>query len=165
MEDVSTALAASRAAVDELAAAVTRAASSWTVPRAPGKWSPSQIVEHVARALEESANVVSGAPSKFPTFPGFVRPVVRTLFFRRVLKKGAFPKARTTRPFRPESGPTTPVEGRRRLEDAHTKFDRACRARTARQTIDSTLFGAVSVEDYVRFQELHTRHHRKQIPG
>jgi hypothetical protein len=27
----------------------------------------------------------------------------------------------------------------------------------------TTIFGAVPVEDYVRFMELHTRHHGKQM--
>src|SRR5262245_33869281 len=108
MADVDTALAANRQAVADLIAAATRSAGTWTVPRAPGKWSPSQIVEHVARSLEESANVVSGAPSKFPTLPTFVRPLVRGVFFNRVLKKSAFPKAKTRKAFDPESGPTSP---------------------------------------------------------
>ena len=62
-----------------------------SVGRAPGKWSPSQVVEHVGLVLEESANVVSGTPSKFPTLPAFVRPMVRRLLFNRVLKKRGIP--------------------------------------------------------------------------
>ena len=64
MADVNDVLAANRAAVIDLVAAAERSAATWTTPRAPGKWSPSQVVEHVARGLEEAANVVSGAPSK-----------------------------------------------------------------------------------------------------
>jgi len=89
MADVAEALAGNRAAVDELVSGAERAAGVWTTPRAPGKWSPSQVVEHVARALEESANVVAGVPSKFPTFPAFLRPLARGLFFNRVLRTGA----------------------------------------------------------------------------
>jgi len=63
MADVSTVLAGNRAAVDDLIAAADRTGAAWATPRAPGKWSPSQVVEHVARALEESANVVAGTPS------------------------------------------------------------------------------------------------------
>jgi hypothetical protein len=29
----------------------------------------------------------------------------------------------------------------------------------------TTVFGTVPIEDYVRFMEPHTRHHRKQIDG
>ena len=166
MADVGTVLAGNRAAVDDLIAAADRTSAAWTTPRAPGKWSPSQVVEHVARALEESANVVAGTPSKFPTFPTMLRPIVRGLFFNRVLRKGKFPKAKTTKALDPATGPATPAEARRRLEGALAQFDQACRTRAASgQIITSTLFGAVSVEDYAKFQELHTRHHRAQLPG
>ena len=90
MADVNDVLAANRAAVIDLVAAAERSAATWTTPCAPGKWSPSQVVEHVARGLEEAANVVSGAPS-IPMPPAFLRPLAR-LFFNRILKKGAFPK-------------------------------------------------------------------------
>ena len=49
MADVNDVLAANRAAVLDLVAAAERSAATWTTPRAPGKWSPSQVVEHVAR--------------------------------------------------------------------------------------------------------------------
>ena len=31
--------------------------------------------------------------------------------------------------------------------------------------METTTFGAVGVEDYVRFMELHTRHHSQQMDG
>src|SRR6185503_4741429 len=130
MAEVNDALAANRAAVLDLVAAAERSAATWATPRAPGKWSPSQVVEHVAGGLEEAANVVSGAPS-IPMPPAFLRPLVR-LYFNRILKKGVFPN----------------------------RFDQECRRRVASgQHVVSTGFGTVSVEDYVRFSALHTRHH------
>lgn len=164
MGDISAALAANRAAVGEFAAAAEQAGSHWTVARAPGQWSPSQVVEHLARSFEESAHLVAGEPSKFPTIPSVLRPVVRGLFFNRILKKGAFPRAKTTKPLDPESGPPSPAAGRARLEEAVAKFERACRA--SGTTASSGIFGTVLVSDYVRFQELHTRHHQRQLsPG
>jgi len=166
MADVDAVLAANRAAISDLIASAESAGPAWMKPRAPGKWSPCQIVEHVARALEESANVVEGAPSKFPSLPSFVRPLLRGLLFNRVLKKGTFPKAKTSKAFDPASGPALPADARSRLEGAMAKFERACRARAAAgQHVPSTIFGTVSVADYARFQEVHTRHHRKQMPG
>lgn len=166
MADVNAVLTGNRAAVDDLIAAAERSGGAWTTPRAPGKWSASQVVEHVALILEESANVVSGAPSKFPTLPAFLRPLVRGLFFNRVLRKNAFPRVKTSKAFDPASGPATPAAARVRLEAALAKFDQACRARAARgQNVVSTIVGTVSVENYGRFQELHTRHHRQQMPG
>ena len=63
VEELNKALAASKDAIDQLMVAGERTATAWTAPRAPGKWSPSQIVEHVARSLEESANMAAGRPA------------------------------------------------------------------------------------------------------
>ena len=164
MTAIDTALNDNRTAVHDLLAAGERTGAKFTSPWAPGKWSPSQLIEHVARALEESASVVAGAPSKFPTLPSFLRPVLRGLFFNRVLKKGAFIKAKTNKPFDPATGPATTIEARVRLEAALAEFDRACRAKAATGgKVASTVFGQVTVEDYARFQALHTRHHRNQL--
>jgi hypothetical protein len=164
MPDINTALAASKAAVDELCVTCECTGPSWAVPRASGKWSPSQIVEHGARSLEESAHAAAGQPSKFPKLPAILHPVVRAFLFKRVLTKSAFPKARTNQAMDPSSGPATPADGRVRLEAAHERFDEACRQLASRgERMRTTVFGAVGVEDYVRFMELHTRHHDKQM--
>ena len=163
MADFNDELAANRAAVIDLIAAAERSAATWTTPRAPGKWSPSQVVEHVARGLEEAANVVSGAPS-IPMPPAFLRLVAR-LFFYRILKKDAFPKGfKAHKAMNPASGPATPAEARVRLDAAFARFDQECRRRVASgQQVVSTGFGTVSVEDFVRFNAIHTRHHCKQM--
>jgi hypothetical protein len=165
MADVNDALAANRAAVNDLVAAAERSATTWTTPPAPGKWSPSQVVEHVARGLEEGANVVAGTPS-IPMPSAFLRPLAR-LVFKRVLKKGAFPNGfKAHKAMNPTSGPATPAEARVRLEGAYARFDQECRRRAASgQHLVSTGFGTVSVEDLVRFNAIHTRHHCKQMPG
>lgn len=158
-------LAGNREAVELLIKAAEKAGPIWTKPRAKGKWSASQVTEHVARALEESANVAAGRPSKFPTLPSFLRPIVRGVFFNRVLKKRSFPKAKTNKPFDPESGPETPPAARVRLERAVKLFETECRACEERGGIvASTIFGNVSVADYAQFQEIHTRSHTTQIP-
>jgi hypothetical protein len=161
MADLTTALAESRAAVDQMLAAAERSGSAWTTPRAPGKWSPSQIVEHVARAYEESAHVARGRKSKMPTLPGFVRPIVRKLFFEPTVRKGTMGNARTNRAMNPEAGSSTPAEARLRLEQAHAVFEEACRS--CGGTFNHTIFGTVTAADYVRFQAIHTVHHTRQM--
>jgi hypothetical protein len=167
--DLDASLAANRSAVDELIAVAERARPNWNTPRAPGKWSPAQVTEHVARALEEGANVVAGKPTKLPTLPSFIRPVAGFML-RRVVRTGKFPKAKTNRPMNPEHTsptiPTDPAEAKNRLESALAAFERECRARAAsRMPVESPAFGTVTVEDYARFTELHTRHHTRQIPS
>jgi hypothetical protein len=164
MADVNAVLAANRAAVLDLVAAAERSATTWTTPRAPGKWSPSQVVEHVTRGLEEAANIVSGAPT-IPMIPAVLRPLAR-LYINRILKKGVFPKGwKAHKAFDPTSGPATPAEARVRLEGAHAKFDQACRRRAASGQDVVSADGTRSVEDLVRFNTLHTRHHCTQMPG
>jgi len=166
MADGNDALAANRDAVLDLVAAAERSAATWTTPRAPGKWSPSQVVEHVARGLDEAANTFSGAPS-IPMPPAFLRPLLRLIFFNRILRKGAFPKGfKAHKAMNPTSGPATPAQARVRLEGALARFDQECRRRVdSGQHVVSTGFGTVSVEDLVRYSALHTRHHCKQMPG
>ena len=166
MPDIDRPLAKLRATVGELVAAAERAGPSWSKPRAPGKWSPSQVVEHVARIMEESANVADARPSRFPTMPYLLRPILRILFFKRTLRRNDFPKMKAIDAFVPIAGPGTPADGRDRLQGALTLFDQACRARAASgQKVASTIFGAVAVADFARFQELHVRHHIMQMPG
>lgn len=166
MSDLGTILTGNLEAVRSLVQAAERAEPIWNKPRAQGKWSAAQVTEHVARALEESAHVAAGRPSKFPTFPSFFRPIVRALFFNRVIRKRSFPKAKTNKPFDPESGPETPAAAKKRLEEAVMLFEKECRACAGGDGIvHSSVFGKVSVEDYALFQELHTRNHTAQVPS
>ena len=167
MADIDTALAASRDAVEQMIRAGEQSGAAWNAPRAPGKWSPSQIVEHIARGLEEGANGVAGRPSKIPNPPAVVRLLIRPIagfMFKRVLRKGTFPSGfKAHKMMNPASGPATPAEGRIRLETAYQEFDEACRRIAADGRPATTGFGLVPVQDFVRFNELHTRHHTKQM--
>jgi hypothetical protein len=62
----------------------------------------------------------------------------------------------------PQSGPSTPADGRARLNRASEEFELAIQRVEGVAT--SKVFGTVPVSDYVRFQELHTRHHLAQLP-
>jgi hypothetical protein len=166
MAQIDSALAAHRAAVAELLDAGERTGAAWTSPRAPGKWSPAQIVEHIARSIEESVKMIAGEPSMFPSLPWFVRPLVRALAFDRTLRRNVFPSGRTGKAFNPESGSSTAAEARVRLDALLDRFDAACRARAAAGgSVVSGMFGKVSVGDYARFMALHAAHHLNQMPA
>ena len=114
MADLDTALAANRAAIEQLIRASEQSGAAWIAPRAPGKWSPSQVVEHVAGGLDEFTNFAAGRPPKISRPPAVVRLVLRpitTLLFRRVLRKGVFPTGfKFHKALNPASGPRTPAE-------------------------------------------------------
>jgi hypothetical protein len=54
--------------------------------------------------MEESAKVTSNMPSKFPTVPFFLRPIVRLLVFKRTIWSKAFPKMKAIAAFVPAGG-------------------------------------------------------------
>ena len=163
--DIAPQVSDSRVALEELISTAEAAAAHWTTPRAPKKWSPAQVTEHVARVFDDAANMLEGKPHGFPKMPFFVRPIFRTVFFAKTVKSGTFPTAKTFRPFDPVEGPATQAAARARLVAAHDRYLAACSACAQKDgKVISSVFGAVSVADYIRFTTLHTRHHRKQIP-
>ena len=113
--------------------------------------------------MEQSANVATGDPSKFPSLPRFARPLVR-MIFKWILRRQAFPNGKTPPPFNPAAGPATPAEARTRLEGAALTFDKGCHTcESDGGDVPSTVFGKVPLEAYVKFQALHVRHHIKQM--
>ena len=68
MADVNSALNAGKDAIEQLIIAGERTRTTWTSPRAPGKWSPSQIVEHVARSRNRRTWRLA-VPQSFPCTP------------------------------------------------------------------------------------------------
>ena len=79
---------------------------------------------------------------------------------KRLLRQAVFPKGfKAHKAMNPASGPATPAEGRTRLETAYHKFDEACREVAADGRPITSAFGSVPAQDFVRFNEIHTRHH------
>jgi hypothetical protein len=116
--------------------------------------------------MEESAKVAAGTPSDFPTIPFLLRPIPRLLMFKRILRRKSFLKLKAIEAMDPPTGAATSAKARVRLEAVLTQFEQACRARAASgQEVASTIFGAVAVADFARFQELHVRHHHEQLPS
>jgi hypothetical protein len=166
MSEIQMALADGQQEVDALKAAAASCAESWTKAGTPGKWSPSQLVEHVALSLEASALDMRGERSTLPQLPGIVRPLARVFLFNRVLQREAFPKAKTNKAMNPAQGPGSVAEGQARLDAAWKTFsDAALAAGLGSFEAESRVFGRVHLRDYVRFQLLHARHHRLQLPG
>jgi uncharacterized damage-inducible protein DinB len=166
MTDLHTVMADNRQAVSAFVAdtrAVPR--SQWASPRAPGKWSPGQVTEHVALAYELSRSVLSGSFRR-PAKPWPVRLLTR-LFVKRLLHTGRFGKGLTSpKPLQPTESPTAPEALIARLEAAANglESDLAAAARTGQTTIEHPLLGHLSLAEFLQFQAIHTNHHRQQLP-
>jgi DinB family protein len=167
MSDLNSAIADNHKAVDEFTASARAVDTArWTIPRGDGKWSPAQVVEHIALTYEYSRAVLNNsAPG--PSAPRVLRPLVRMFFVNPVLKRGRFkPNGRAPAMFQPSSSPDGPVDLLSRLETAVRTFEDEVRAanQSGRATLDHPFFGTMPVADYLRLQAIHARHHRAQLP-
>jgi hypothetical protein len=150
-----------KAVADFVAHARGVAPDRWAAPRAPGKWSPAQVCDHVALAYEGGKKLLCGDCPK--GMPRWLRPLIRVVFLAKVLKTGRFPKGSKAPPeLQPSAKPPPLDEGLRRLEKAVADFDAEARRRDG-ATIDHPVFGRIKVVDYVRLNALHTTHHRAQL--
>jgi len=163
MTDVASALTAHHQAVEAfLNTAKSVPPDRWAVPRAPGKWSPGQVADHLAVVYEVNRNVLRGAaPARGA--PRLLRPLLRVFLLNPVLRRGAFiPGSKTPKMLEPGESPAPPEALLARLRSAANAFETdAAGNRSA--TIDHPFFGRLSIADYVRFQEIHTRHHHAQV--
>ena len=161
------ALAANLAAARDFMTATDQLGAAWTTPRAPGKWSPAQLTEHIAMTYDSSCRLMRGESIGLPSLPRFLRPLLRRFILRKILETGSFGRpARTFKPFEPVNQPSTPAAGRARLEGAVAAFEKQVRSATpiGDFTFEHPAFGKLHVSDYVRLQEVHTLHHMKQLP-
>jgi hypothetical protein len=166
MTELETTIADNRAAVADLVeAARSIDPAKWSAPRAAGGWSPGQVVQHVAIVYEYSRDIVLGTPPG-GSLPRFLRPLLRRLIVDSTLKAGRFTrKGRAPAMFQPSPTAPSAAEGIARLEAALAGFEGAIRSRhpEGRHYVTHPYFGRIPTGDYVRFQSIHTRHHRRQL--
>jgi hypothetical protein len=166
MTALETTIAENRAAVTEfITTARSVDALRWHTPRAEGAWSPGQVVQHVAIVYEYSRDIVLGTPPG-GSLPRFLRPLLRRLVVDRTLKAGRFTrKGRAPAMFKPSASAPSTADGIARLEAAVSAFEAAIRSGhpEGRHYVTHPYFGRIPTTDYVRFQAIHTRHHRGQL--
>jgi len=166
MTDLETTIADNRAAVAEfIATARSLDTVQWTTPREEGAWTPAQIVQHVAIVYEYSRDIVLGTPPG-RSLPRFLRPLLRRMVVDPTLKAGRFTrKARAPAMFTPSAAAPAAAEAFGRLDAALAGFETAIRSGhpEGRHYVTHPFFGRIPTKDYVRFQAIHTRHHRRQL--
>jgi hypothetical protein len=166
MPDVHSTIVDNRQAVEAFIArarAVPHAA--WTQPRAPQKWSPGQVMEHVAIVYEGAEAILHGTFAGRAA-PKIVRPLIRRFALTPVLKTGRFKSGlRAPAFFQPTSVTASVDDLSARLQSAAGAFEAAVEdaARQGRTFVDHPFFGRVDLADYSRLQAIHTRHHAQQL--
>ncbi|HSJ08275.1 MAG TPA: DinB family protein [Longimicrobiales bacterium] len=150
-------------------AALAVPAERWSVERAPGKWSPAQITQHLILAFEAAQrDIRDGVPMALRT-KWYHRLVLRFTYQRRLLRQGIFPSgARAPRESRPAevTGTAEELVARFRSLAAELTGD-VERARSARPgaRITHPYFGSTPLADAMFISARHIHHHRGQLPG
>lgn len=137
-----------------------------SVRRSPNKWSVAEVVEHLQRAYSGTAKgfercLEKHAPSATP------RTMKQVTASFVLLKLGYFPAGREA----PKHViPTGELDLQAALDAARRDLERldiaAARARAefgAVKLVDHPRLGALSVDEWLRFHLVHTRHHEKHL--
>ncbi len=168
MRDFDTARQANRRSVEDFTAqARAIASSSWHAGPAEGKWSPAQVTEHVALAYETTRDLLKNMDQKGA--PALLRPVIRFLYVRPILKSGKFPRGgKAPKQFRPITSDQTSEMLCARLKAAAEGLEQDFEQfrRQGVSTLNHPFFGKIPFSDVLQFQAFHTTHHQRQLgPG
>ncbi len=157
-----------RAAVANLVEALGAVPESlWSEPREPGKWSPSQIAEHLALSYEAVLRELSGEDGMQLKLSPIRRRLLRWFLLPHMLFHRRFPAgARSPREVRPPDAGAVQDEIGERLRELASRFEEAItRAGAAGEAgITHPYFGGIPPLRALRFMTLHLGHHRRQIP-
>lgn len=167
MTEVESAIALQRHAADNFKSAALRVPEpAWNVPRAPGKWSPAQVTDHVGVTTKVAHDALAGR-ANMGGIPKFLRPIAGAFFFKPVIAKGFPKKGKGPAIMAPAHEPMPREQLLRRLDDEVESIARAAAdmARAGRTHFEHSFFGRLAVADYIRFNALHLDHHREQLPS
>jgi len=150
----------------ERAAGVPDAA--WMAEPAPGRWSPAQLTEHLRMTYGGLAGELAGGPGIRVRLKGFRLLVARLYFMPRLLKSGVFPPGvrapKEVVPANPNPDREAALLG---FAEQAGVFERLIEPRLSARSGGNThpFFGRLTPEQSLRFAEIHTRHHARQISG
>ena len=142
--------------------------SAWITPRAPGKWSPAELTQHLILTYEALVAELSGGPGIRVRVKGWRLLTLRLFVMPRFLKHGIVPPGvRAPKETAPAAGDPDRGAGLARLQEASRTFEDLARGGEGRRgsTVTHPFFGRLSLAQGVRFAEVHVRHHTGQLPS
>ena len=140
--------------------------AAFATRRDPTKWSVVEIVEHLTRAYSGTAKgfercVEKGAPLANAT------TVKQQLLQFALINLGYFPEGRQAPKYIIPSGEldldAVLAAVRRDLARLDEAASKAKQALGAGKMLDHPILGALTVDQWLKFHVVHTRHHAKQI--
>lgn len=142
-------------------------AKHWTTARAPGKWSPAEIAEHLSLTYEHLLRELRGGPPARVKGSWLVRLAARYKFLPMLLRDGTIPPGvRAPREVRPQMPAEDRTEALERFQALAVDFEEEITSRRAAGggALTHPYFGKLGPERGIRFVEVHIRHHTTQLP-
>jgi hypothetical protein len=140
---------------------------SWKAARAPGKWSPAEIAEHLSLSYQHLLGELRGGPPARVKGSWLFRFVARYRFLPKLLRDGAIPAGvRAPREVRPQMPTGDRAEALERFQALSVEFEEEITRRRASGggALTHPYFGALDPDRGIRFVEVHLRHHTRQLP-
>ncbi len=155
-------------AVDELLSVASRIPEErWKRPRAEGKWSPAETLEHLAVAYDVLLRELETGVGMKVVTSAWQRLLLRFTMVPRILRGGAFPAGarapRETRPQMPAADQATAIAVFRDKADRFASTIAAKRAARPRAQLTHAYFGRSSLANALLLVARHVEHHRKQL--
>lgn len=138
----------------------------WSLPAAPGKWSPAEVAEHLSLTYDGVLGELAGGPGVRIRVKGLKLLVLRLVVMPRFLGQGFVPAGvrapQEVVPREPSPDRTTSLA---RLQGRAGEFERVMAERLGdrKGRISHPFFGRLSMSQGLRFVEVHLRHHTKQV--
>jgi len=150
-----------RAAIEAFARAVEAVdPDAWNVARAPGKWTPAEIAQHLILSYGPPLAELGGGPGFAIRVPWWKRAVLRWKVLPKIVHAEEFPKgAPAPRESRPTSGAASPEAAGLLVREGSAEFARRLReadaARPAR--LSHPYFGKLTAPEILKLMAVHAR--------
>jgi hypothetical protein len=141
-------------------------AEHWKAARAPGKWSPAEITEHLSLTYEHLLGELRGGPPMRVKGSWLFRFLARYRFLPKLLRDGTVPPGvRAPREVRPRIPTEDRLEALERFQALAVEFEEEITSRRASGAgaLTHPYFGRLGPDRGIRFVEVHIRHHIRQL--
>ena len=157
----------SQAAAEVVSTAGRVPAEKWLVPRAEGKWSPAEIVEHLSLAYDVILRELAGGGGMAIRTKLWQRIMLRLTIMPKLLRGEAFPSGtRSPREIRPATASPDQAAAIASLGDRAARFVIAvseAQRKNPRTRLTHAYFGRSTIDNAVLLCARHIQHHHKQL--